>query len=456
MYMTDIKCNDCHDAHSLKLKKEAVKANDLCLDCHRSDIYDTYDHHFHKLAGEDGKALHAGDSIYEVGSGALCVNCHMTGRYYMGVDFRRDHSFRIPRPDLTISTGSPNACNGCHSENTPEWALANVDKWYGLSRRPHFATVFASARKGEAKATEGLRKIALDELFPVIVRATAIYELRQFSDSLSRDVVMRSLSDPESMIRHEAVQSYIPASAEEMTDLLTPLLNDPVKAVRMQAAFRMSSIPVAQMDSSILREFYESLDEYREAMEYTGEFAASRHNLGVIYQNLGKYAEAENNFLAAISIDDQFYPSMANLAVTYNFMGKNEEAEILLRKMIRDFPDFHDAHYSLGLLLAEKGDYPGALSALELASELTPNHPRIWYNLAMLYQYYGRYDDFIDAMETALSLEPYNVDYLYALAEYYYRTNDFDKVRSIAIDIKKYHPELPIGQELLELVGSTQ
>jgi predicted CXXCH cytochrome family protein len=368
--MTDIKCNDCHDAHSLELKMEAVTANDLCLDCHRSDIYDTYDHHFHKKTGKEGNALIAGDSIYDVGSGSLCVNCHMTGRYFMGVDFRRDHSFRIPRPDLTLSTGSPNACNGCHSENTAEWSVSYIDKWYGLSRRPHFATVFASARRGEAEANEGLIKIALDELFPVIVRATAIYELQNYNDSISRQAVIRSMSDPESMIRHEAVQSYIPAGTEEMMQLLTPMLNDPVKAVRMQAAFRMSSIPVDQMDSSILREFYESLDEYREAMEYTGEFSASRHNLGVIYQNLGRYAEAESNFLAAIRIDDQFYPSMANLAVTYNNLGKNDEAETLLRNMISNFSEYHDAHYSLGLLLAEKGDYAGALKELETATEL--------------------------------------------------------------------------------------
>lgn len=452
MYMTDIKCNDCHDAHSLKLQYEALTANDLCLQCHRSDIYDTYDHHFHKMAGEEGKTLYAGDSIYDVGSGSLCINCHMTGAYFMGVDFRRDHSFRIPRPDLTLSTGSPNACNGCHSENSAEWAVENIDKWYGLSRRPHFATEFATARNGDQSAIPGLIKIALDELFPVIVRATAIYELQQFDDSLSRQAVIRSLSDPESMIRHEAIQSYIPSSTEEMTELLTPLLNDPVKAVRMQAAFRMSSIPVANMDSTILREFYESLDEYREAMEYTGEFAPSRHNLGVIYQNLGQNEDAVKNFLAAIDIDDQFYPSMANLAVAYNQLGKNDEAEALLRKMIRDFPEYPSAHYSLGLLQAEMGDYNAALKSLETASELTPENSRIWYNLAMLYQYFGNNTAYLESLNTALMLEPQNIEYLYALAEYYFRAENFEKVKAIANDIKVLYPENPLGDQLLEAV----
>jgi len=454
MYMTDVKCNDCHDVHSLKLVKEAVVANDLCLQCHRSDIYDTYDHHFHKKSGETGNVLLAGEKTYEVGSGALCINCHMTGGYYMGVDFRRDHSFRIPRPDLSQKTGSPNACNDCHSENTADWAASYIDKWYGLSRRPHFGTVLAAARQGDEKVVPVLVSIALDELFPVIVRATALYELERYPDSLGRLAVIQSLSDPESLIRYQALQSYMPVSLDEMLALLSPMLNDPVKAVRMQAAFRMSSIPVAAMDSSLLREFYESLVEYRMAMEYTGEFAASRHNLGVIYQNLGNHVQAEQNFLAAIRIDDEFYPSMANLAVTYNQLGKNDEAETLLRHMISNFPDYHDAHYSLGLLLAEKGDYEGALESLETASELVPDYSRIWYNLAMLYQHFGHEEQYLEAMGKALELEPANMDFLYALAEYYYRSQNYEQVRKIANEILLYYPDNPLGPQLLELVGN--
>ena len=132
--------------------------------------------------------------------------------------------------------------------------------------------------------------------------------------------------------------------------------------------------------------------------------------------------------------------------------GENDEAEIILRRMIADFPDYHDAHYSLGLLLAEKGDYEGALASLETASEVVPGYSRIWYNLAMLYQHFGRDEEFLHALDKALELEPGNMDYLYALAEYYYRTQDFEQVRSIANDIIRYYPDNPLGPQLLELV----
>ena len=238
MFMNDVQCNDCHNVHSLKLVKEGVTANDLCMQCHRGDIYDTYEHHFHKKAGEGGESLVSGTKTFEVGSGALCVNCHMTGRYYMGVDFRRDHSFRVPRPDLTLRTGSPNACNYCHSDKGAAWADEQVKKWYGMSRRPHFGDVFARARLSDTNAIKGLIDIAGDELHPLIVRATAVNELERYDQETARQAVISALSDPEAMMRNQAVYSYFPASEKEMIALLSPLLNDPVKAVRMQAAFK--------------------------------------------------------------------------------------------------------------------------------------------------------------------------------------------------------------------------
>ena len=456
MFMNDVKCNDCHDVHSLKLVKEVLTANDLCLQCHRGDIYDTYDHHFHKKSGQPGQALQIGGQTREVGTGALCINCHMTGRVYMGVDFRRDHSFRVPRPDITLSTGSPNACNECHSDKTAGWADEYIRKWYGMSRRPHFGEAFHAARQNDTSAVGRLTEIAADGLHPVIVRATAISELERYNDENARQHVINALSDPESLIRHYAVQSYIPADREEMARLLSPLLNDPVKAVRMQAAFRLSSLPVSSMDSALYREFYESLDEYRETMEYTGEFAASRHNLGVIYQNLGAFEQAEKNYLAAIRIDDRFFPSMANLSVTYNNLGKNDKAEKLLRHMVANFPEYPESHYSLGLLLAEMGRYDESLGELVKASELIPANPRIWYNLAMLYEYFNDDAKFIASMEEALELDPGNIDFLYTLADHHYQKGEIEKVREIARRMTSTNPDNPLGRQLLEAVEARQ
>ena len=42
-------------SHSVKTLKEPD--NQLCLKCHRPDIYDTPRHHFHKLIPEQGQIV---------------------------------------------------------------------------------------------------------------------------------------------------------------------------------------------------------------------------------------------------------------------------------------------------------------------------------------------------------------------------------------------------------------
>ena len=134
MYARGVRCSDCHDAHSAQRVKEG---NALCLQCHKAGIYDTKDHHFHKPEGEKGEPIRSetGEILFDVGSGALCEQCHMPGRNYMGIDYRPDHSFRIPRPDLSISIGTPNACNRCHIDKSNQWSAETMVKWYGQRRR---------------------------------------------------------------------------------------------------------------------------------------------------------------------------------------------------------------------------------------------------------------------------------------------------------------------------------
>ncbi|TFH39706.1 MAG: hypothetical protein E4G95_00395, partial [Bacteroidia bacterium] len=129
MWEKEVKCNDCHDSHSVKT---ILDDNRLCLQCHLPDIYDTPAHHFHKMPPEGGDHLiNRVKPQYRDGTGSQCVNCHMMGQFYMGNDYRRDHSFRIPRPDLTISIGTPNACNDCHTDKSVRWSQDYIEKWYG-------------------------------------------------------------------------------------------------------------------------------------------------------------------------------------------------------------------------------------------------------------------------------------------------------------------------------------
>ena len=100
MHAAGVTCSNCHDPHSAKLLAEG---NALCAQCHLPANFDVREHHHH----QPGSA------------GAQCVNCHMPTKTYMVVDARRDHSIRVPRPDLSVSLGTPNACTQCHADRSP-------------------------------------------------------------------------------------------------------------------------------------------------------------------------------------------------------------------------------------------------------------------------------------------------------------------------------------------------
>ncbi len=154
----------------------AKEGNGLCLQCHRAADYDTRQHHFHKQKGEKGDPIKSADGrvLFEVGTGAECIECHMPGRYYMGVHYRLDHSIRIPRPDLSIKLGVPDACTRCHMDKTNRWSDETITKWYGPGRRAHYGEIIQAGRNRQPGAAAGLIRLAEDPLYPVIVRATAL------------------------------------------------------------------------------------------------------------------------------------------------------------------------------------------------------------------------------------------------------------------------------------------
>jgi predicted CXXCH cytochrome family protein len=424
MFMQDVKCNDCHNAHSLKLVKTG---NDLCLQCHRPEEYDNYRHHFHKT--KDNPELQEGNhrQMYNrEGEGALCINCHMDGRFYMGVDYRRDHSFRIPRPDLTISLGVPNACNSCHDDQSAQWAENYITEWYGKSRTAHYGSTIAGGEHADTAVMGALINIAnaSTDLYPVMVRATALALLRNYPDEKALNTLILRLTDEDPVIRHYAVRNLFPSTVEQFKSALIPMLADPVKAVRAEAALRLSQLPAEAFDASWKKVYDEALAEYEEAMKYVADFPTGSYNLANLYSRKGNAVEAEKYYRKAILTDNLFYPAKINLAMVYNTMGENEKAEQLFREVITNHPEQTEAYYSLGLLLAEMNQLTESAEMLEMAAELIPERARIFYNLGLIYQYINRADKAEKNLLKAVEMEPGNQSFIYALVDFYTKTGN--------------------------------
>ena len=436
MYQHGVRCSDCHDVHSLKRHKEK---NELCTQCHRAESYDSKAHHFHKK-------VHNG----QPSEGHLCVKCHMPGRIYMGADYRPDHSLRIPRPDLSASLGTPNACSaqGCHADKPLSWNIEHYTKWYGENRKPHYGEIVAAGRNHLPEAEPELIRLAEDPLLPAIVRATALELLRSYLTVASQATLAKALEDADALIRYTAIRSLEYFDAETRLKRIAPKLYDPVKAVRMEAAMMLSVMPKEQLREDDWEAFDKGLAEYREAMLYNSDLAAQRYNLGNLAVNLGDDPEAVAIFEKSIAIDDQFYPAKVNLAMLYNRQGKNLEAAKLLREVVEREPELYEVLYSLGLLLAEMQKYQDAERYLGRAAA-GMNYGRAHYNHGQVLLVLNRPKPAEQALLTALSLDPQSQDFFVALADFYLKSGQSEKARELAINMSRQIPEHKAAMELL-------
>jgi len=442
MYANGVRCSDCHDVHSGKRYKEG---NELCTRCHRADTYDAATHHFHKKEWK-GKPS----------AGVLCVSCHMPGQNFMRVHFRRDHSMRVPRPDLTAAIGVPNACSaaGCHSDKPLAWVQAKYDGWYGKKRKPHYGTVLAAGRRQDPAAERDLIQLAQDPLRPSVARASAVDLLAEYRGPDALSALEKALADPEPLVRATAAQR-IPGGPGELARLLGPLLQDPVRAVRAQAAARLAGPAAARLPEPQRKAYAAALDEYVQAQRYMSDMPSGPYNLGNLGAALGDTAEAERHYRRALEIDDQLFAAKANLATLLAGQGRLGEAEELLRQAHGARPGDANLSFNLGLLLAEVGKRGEAEKMLRSALEADPRLAAAAYNLSILVAE-RRPSEAVALARKATDLRPDVPRYASTLAFYQARAGD---MRGAALTLEaliRAHPEYGDAYRMLAQIYAQQ
>jgi len=442
MYHNGVRCTDCHDPHSMRVKfKEGPVINDnrLCGQCHVPAKYDGPTHHHHPDASKPG---------------TLCIQCHMPTTTYMVVDPRLDHSIRIPRPELTVDLGIPNACNGCHNDpskgETPAWAVEKVRAWYGPPKGPqHFAYAVAAGRQGKPEGQQLLDAVARRKELPAIVRGSALLLLGRYGDQAVEPAATEGLRDAEDLVRLSAVSSLQSLPPDRLRDKLAPMLSDPVRAVRVESARLLTRI-AASLSGRQREAFDAALSEYVKGLESVADQAPAHLNLGVVYQNLNQLDKAEKAYRHALQMDEGFVPARINLAMLYDQMGQKAKAEQEFREVIRRDPKLAEAHYSLGLLLAEsKQRLPEALELLTRAAELESGNPRIHYNRGLALQTLGRHAQAEEALKQAYRLSP-QAEFLRALAIFYAQQARWTRAVACAEELLRSRPHDPELQRFLQ------
>ena len=366
MYAAGVTCSDCHEPHAATLRAEG---NGMCAKCHRPEVFDAPAHHHHAATG----------------AASRCVSCHMPTRLYMVVHERHDHSIRVPRPDLSVRLGTPNACNACHARRSSRWAAAAVARWYGEARRrePHFGEVLQAARGGAVGADLALAELARAASQPAIVRATALLELSQWLSASTLPAFEGGVRDPDPLVRLGAAEGAQAVPPELRLGLLAPLLRDPVRAVRIEAARALVAVPASRWSIGERSAYADALAEWRAAQAVNADRPEAHVNLGALDAELGDRSAARAEYETALRIGPWFVPAYLDLADLLREEGRDDEGEKLLRRAIEIAPDSPDAQEALGLLLVRRQRLAPGVEALRRAAELAPANGRYAYAYAV-------------------------------------------------------------------------
>ncbi|CAD74693.1 MAG TPA: hypothetical protein DDX19_06975 [Rhodopirellula baltica] len=343
MFHKGIRCTDCHDPHSLELKHPG---NETCTSCHQhaAGKYDVPSHHHHAVGSE----------------GAKCVNCHMPHTTYMEVDPRRDHSLRVPRPDLSVSIGTPNACSSCHVKDqlesisadkresltlyqdwllaasegdeevadaiskTDQWCDEACEKWYGDNRQTpaHYGEILAGLRTGDSGiVSKALRYVTQPpEIAPVLARATTLDELLQ--NGRGREAISAAktvLKDPSEhpILRATAARVMGASSPSDAVKILMPLLKDSSQLVRSEATKALVSSGGYQTLSGTRQKQADlAIDAIEDELMLASDRAGAHMAWASLSEQRGDYLEAAKAYENAIRVQ----PSMSGPRTNYAAM----------------------------------------------------------------------------------------------------------------------------------------
>jgi len=431
-----VTCSDCHEPHSQQLR---APGNALCAQCHAPARFDTARHHHHPVSSR----------------GAQCVACHMPAHTYMRIDVRHDHSLRIPRPDLSMALGTPNACTDCHRNREASWAARAIKTWFPTPKPgfQDFAAAFAAADRGESDAHAPLERLASSRTEPAIVRASALRRLARLmsssglvnaslagtdatspeaasphaasseavalttkgpaaansgsatfgaadSDFATRNAFEIALSDPDPLVRTAAVAGLIEIAPALRAESLRTALADPSRMVRIELARTLAGTPAdGPALAPALEDFFaeQRLNADRpEAHIETGNLAAAR----------GQLDAAAREFRQALILDPALTGAAINLADLHRSQGEEPLAEQALREALRHAPSSAPAHHALGLSLVRQRRLSEALAELARAAELEPQQAHWSYVQAIALFDTGHHDQARRVLRAALRRHP--------------------------------------------------
>ncbi|MGL6160903.1 tetratricopeptide repeat protein [Microbulbifer sp.] len=396
MYAAGVTCSNCHEPHSLQLR---AKGNDVCAQCHLPARFDTSKHHFHPVNS----------------SGAQCVNCHMPAKTYMQVDVRRDHSFRIPRPDLSDELETPNTCTGCHRDRSNRWAAEILQGKFGKPMQGHYGKALYAGRHGLPGAESQLMQLITDESQPDIARATAVSLLPRYLAMESAQLLQAIARGDAPLLSLGLAQQLETLPPQILPTLAIPLLYEDGRVTASLAASALVGMPEDSFPPAVQQQLTRALNNYLESEKFNADRPESLTNLAGLHAQRGNRRQAEAFYQRALAIAPHYSPAYINLAELYRGAGREKEVEALLRDALHKASDRAVVKHALGLSLARQQRKPEALEYLRQAAESPAATGRYIYVYAIALNSSGNPQQAISVLERGRQHLPRDREILGAL-----------------------------------------
>jgi predicted CXXCH cytochrome family protein len=423
MFAAGVTCSDCHEPHAAKLR---ASVDGVCLQCHAADKYQVASHTRHE----------------GVTPALACASCHMPVSTYMVIDKRHDHSLRIPRPDFSVKLGTPNACNNCHADKSPQWAADTIEQWHGPARKGFqtYAEAFQASWSDRSDAAALLAVVAASPATPAIARASALSELHSRVSPANIELARKGLADVDPMVRIAALDMLDGLPGNRIWPLVSPLLSDPSRGVRIRAVSVLAAVPVANQPAPDREAFERAAAEFIAAQRFNADRPEARSTLGNFYALRGLTAEAENEYKAGLRLSPQYAPAAINLADLYRQLGRDGDAESLLRTAIASSRQDAGLHHALGLTLIRQKRPDDALAEFRTATEIEPDRSRYVYVYAVALHSSGRIDESMKVLKENLARHPDDRETMLALVTFNRDAGDVGAALEYAEQLSRLTP----------------
>ena len=401
MAQAGVVCSNCHNPHSNELVAEG---NAVCTQCHKPETYDAPAHHRHSVTS----------------AGSACVECHMPSQVYMGVDARRDHSMRIPRPDISLSIGSPNACTQCHEDKSDAWAYDALQTW-GVNGRftdLSLAKARQSADRGDMRALPTLESVVADTSQSDLMRASIIEQLGNLGSRQLPNAAAMLLRSDSPVLRASAVRALRGVEPVQRYLMLRPFIRDHSLSVRMEVAQLLAGIPASELRAQDIADLEPLFEEYLAVQSDHLDMPSVQLQLANFWIDRGDSTKATAALEEALRLNSQLEPAIVNLVDILRRDGKNEEASALLSRSIERIPESGSLWFSQGLHLIRLGHTTEGLVSLKRAAELENEGSRHRYVYAIALNDTGSESEAMSVLERLNASLPGQPDVLNALLSF--------------------------------------